>query len=380
MLELRILNGLHRGATLPLDERPLVIGASDDADVVLVDPDIETEHARLILTARGWLLSTLNGAVLGAEHNRPQASLDLQTGNFARLGHVWLTVADSESPWENPPPEPAQNETVDAAEAVDTIAADSLYTPPDACLDAGMAEDEPYRDSPLDDPQNMAAEATGAGEQPAPTASAAGPRARRGRSRWLGPKMIFAPLALVTVLSACAAYTMTSRSKDDSTFKTPNVLGASSLAGARPGAAAMQPARAQAPKPSPQLLQMELREAFRQRLKEVDLLKRFELHLKDNAWTMQAALDDDEAARFGRILATFVHAHNIKFPVHAKIGSAEAMLPFRIRQVVSGSNASVVTQDGNRLYVGDEYRGMRLVAVDGNNLRFEGERKIKVKW
>ena len=34
--ELRILNGLHRGGILPLDESTLLIGSNEDADVVLV--------------------------------------------------------------------------------------------------------------------------------------------------------------------------------------------------------------------------------------------------------------------------------------------------------------------------------------------------------
>jgi hypothetical protein len=106
----------------------------------------------------------------------------------------------------------------------------------------------------------------------------------------------------------------------------------------------------------------------------------FDLTLQDEQWFMQAALDDEEAARFERILTSFIKQHNIAFPVHAWVGSAESMLPFKIRQVVYGSNASVVTQDGDRLYVGDEYRGVRLVAVAGDRLTFAGKRKIEVRW
>jgi type III secretion protein D len=396
MLELRILNGLHRGATLPLDERPLVIGASDDADVVLVDPGIETEHATLTLTAQGWSLSTLDGAVLGADHNRPHATLDLEAGDFARLGHVWMTVVDSESPWENPPPEPADSDVDDAGDVADAGVAgdaDSMYEQVDDHAHAEAEENEPYRDSPLDDPQHMETEASAIGVQTAPKAEAAGPAmTQASRPRWhLGrlasrrSKMIFVPLALATVVSACAAYTMTTRTSEEAAPKTSNVPSAPKLSAMQlpqPKASKSDPQMSQpkASKPDPQMSQMELREAFRTRLKEVDLLKRFDLKLRDNAWTMQAALDDEEAIRFERMLTSFIHTHNIKFPVNAKIGNTEAMLPFRVIQVISGSNASVVTQDGNRLYIGDEYRGLRLVAIEGNQLKFEGDRKIKVKW
>jgi type III secretion protein D len=124
----------------------------------------------------------------------------------------------------------------------------------------------------------------------------------------------------------------------------------------------------------------ELRTAFRKRLSDADLLKRFDLTLLDEHWSMQAALDDDEAARFERILTAFVKAHNITFPVNAKIGNAESMLPFKIRQVISGVNASIVTQDGERMYIGDELKGVRLVTIDSSILTFAGKRKIQVKW
>lgn len=72
--------------------------------------------------------------------------------------------------------------------------------------------------------------------------------------------------------------------------------------------------------------------------------------------------------------------HDIHFPVKVKIGNAEAMLPFRIQQVISGSNASIVTDDGRRMYVGDEYRGVALAAIDGGQVRFTGKHKVSVQW
>jgi type III secretion protein D len=119
---------------------------------------------------------------------------------------------------------------------------------------------------------------------------------------------------------------------------------------------------------------------FRKRLADAELLNRFDLSLEARAWTMQAHLDDEETARFERILNSFIKEHHITFPVSAKAVTAEAMLPFRIGQVISGANASVVTQDGARLYVGDDYRGVRLVAIQPNRVTFFGKRKIEVIW
>jgi type III secretion protein D len=261
--------------------------------------------------------------------------------------------------------------------------------------------------------------------QAAPPKRAAAKAARA--AGWRRSKMIVLPLALATILSACAAYSITSHGEADGAPGASKAAERRGAAGKDAGQAAAQLAAAfasrpglapsvspassapasgspassaelassalaassaptssatvaQSPAPQRKATPQQLREAFRNRLAEVDLLKRINLDLRDNEWTMQASLDADEAARFDRILKAFVQAHNIKFPVHARVGSAEVMLPFRVREVITGANAGIVTQDGRRLYVGDEYRGLRLVAVEGSHLQFDGERKIKVQW
>ncbi len=72
--------------------------------------------------------------------------------------------------------------------------------------------------------------------------------------------------------------------------------------------------------------------------------------------------------------------YEVNVPINVRIGNAESMLPFRIQQVISGNDASIVTDDGRRLYVGDEYRGMRLAAIAGNQLSFTGKRTLNIVW
>ena len=38
------------------------------------------------------------------------------------------------------------------------------------------------------------------------------------------------------------------------------------------------------------------------------------------------------------------------------------------------------TTDGQRLYPGDEYKGVRLTAIDGNRITFTGREPIEVRW
>ncbi|RZI42204.1 hypothetical protein EGT07_13345 [Herbaspirillum sp. HC18] len=356
MFELRVLSGLHRGATLPLDGRPHVIGASEDADVVLVDPGIAEKHATLTLADSGWQLSALGGTLRTADTNRPETSIDLPIGGFARAGDVWLTVVDEDTAWENPPPEPVDPPAEIAMDPAGEI------PEPEAVEQAAQASEEMPQDAEpaVEEEQDQLP----------------------SKPRWLGRRVVYIPIA-ATVLSAAAAYAITSRSDTALSAKKIEALsrnrqGPSGKPGDKTIAAAFDSLNKDGTAERP-LTADELRKAFRKKLSDADLLKSIDLTLQDNQWLMQGALDDEEAARFERILAAFTKQHNITFPVHAKVVSLESMLPFKIRQVIFGADASVVTQEGDRLFVGDEYRGVRLVAIDAGQVVFAGKRKIVVK-
>lgn len=357
MLELRILSGLHRGASLPLDDDTVVIGTDESSGVVLLDPGIEAVHASLRKTSDGWALSPVDGDVLGSDTNEPLQSLDLQPGDFGRIGRVWITVVNSKATWSNPPPDPVDIEPDDLqGDNDDEQAPLSSDVAQDSHDSADAAADEAPADAAV-------AQDGGTGEKQDVHAPQAASQRKQSKSRLVLPIVICA-----IVVTAWGAYQFVGGDSGRSPFKR----GMAGTGSAQQGAAG--PAQ-----PSPPT-QEELRAAFRKRLAEVDLLKAFDLTLRDNAWTMQAALDDEEAARFERTLAAFVNQHKITFPISAKVGNAEHMLPFKIRQVISGANASVITLDGNRLYVGDEYKGMRLVAIKDSRLTFMGKRKIEVRW
>jgi type III secretion protein D len=383
MYELRVLSGLHRGATLPLDDHPHVIGASEDADVVLVDTGIEEKHATLTLTDSGWLLTTLEGGLCTADSNQRQTLIDLAPGEFARVGTVWLTVVKHDARWENPPPEPVDDH-YDAVGA-ETSAAPQSEQP------AYAAEAAPQIDHATNAAYAAEADDTaGSGDAPA-RSSRRSSRAAQGPQepapfwrRLIGRRVVYIPLSAM-VLSAAAAYAITS--KPSQVFAPGRAeqhisrahVPSSDDSGERAVADAYKEVNPDAADNRP-LAPSELRKAFRKRLADTDLLNRFDLDLQDNQWKMQAALDEEEAARFERILASFIKQHRITFPVQANVGSSEAMLPFKIRQVISGPNASVVTQDGSRLYVGDTYKGARLMAINGNKLLFDGKHKVEVAW
>ena len=333
---------------MPLDDETVVIGTDESAGVVLLDPGIEATHASLRQTSEGWALSPLDGDVLAADTNEPLPSLDLRPGDFARIGRIWITVVNSEAAWSDPPPDPVDIEPDDLQGSNDDEAS---FRPDDDLQDMQSAAD----DTPADAGD---AQKDGAGDGNAPEAGG-----KRKRSK----------AALVLPVAICAIALM-----GWGTYQL--VGGDATTAPLKAGVSAGNAQSATGVAKSAGLTQDELRAAFRKRLAEVDLLKSFDLTLRDNAWSMQATLDDEEAARFERTLAAFVNQHKITFPITAKVGNAEHMLPFKIRQVISGANASVITLDGNRLYVGDEYMGLRLLAIKDSRLTFMGKRKIEVRW
>lgn len=335
MYELRILSGLHRGATLPLEDQPHSIGASDEADVVITDDGISSNHAKLSSSESGWILTADEGHVFSEHSNKPQNVVDLAPGVFARLGHVWLTVAEHDAAWVSPPALPGDDD-----------------------LSSVEEEAQPEFASAHADEKQEASPSVGS----------------RGRH--------FAMLSLIVgtiVFSAAAAFAITSKS--DLADKKAVAAGLKQPLSAEIGDDTLhdtaQGTAQEAAKPK---TPAQLRVLFKKRLTEADLLKYFDMDLGDGEWTMQADLGEDDAARFDRLLHNFLKEYQVAFPVHAKIVGAESMLPFKIKQVITGANASIVTEDGQRMFVGEEFRGVRVVAIDDNHLVFAGKRKIEMNW
>ena len=388
--ELRILNGLHRGGILPLDESTLLIGCHEDADVVLVDPGMFDHHANLQQTDNGWMLTADAGPIFGTEHTSSQSLLDLQIGDFFRLGETWLVISDGAAPWQALPVVVADDASLVSADL--DIASVLPESAPEVQIDPASAPfDEAESESTLSqDTANQADTVSTANNEPPSPAKFA----RRFKlPRWR--KWMLAPASLFVMLSAVAAYAFTTkpslptltRSEIPSEWRT-DKLSRSLSSNDKTDTPIRQesettrtkPIAVTAPAPATPPTPQALQSAFRKRMKDADLLQRFDLDLNESAWSMRAHLDDEEGARFERILKAFVIEHKITFPISAKVGSAESMLPFQIRQIVTGANAGIVTGDGDRVYVGDELLGVKLVAVVDNHLTFMGKRKIEVIW
>ncbi len=363
--ELRILNGLHRGATLPLDETTLLLGANEDADVVIVDPGIVPYHASLQQCDGGWLLTADAGEIFSADSLVPQALLDLWSGVFFRLGETWLVISPCDAAWQSLPPMPQPEVEVDYEADDDQKIEDyaEINTAKSDSLDDEYLADESAL-GPDAVPQVVEVEEV----KPASTSVS---------KRW--PKWMVAPAGLLVLLTAVALFTYSSKPSLailPSLQSINSAVNHSSIPKKVASIATEKAATSDPAKLTPEALAI----AFRKRMKDADLYAQFDMDLRELGWSMRAHLDDAESERFERVLKAFVLEHKITFPVNAKVGNAESMLPFTIRQIVSGTNAGIVTGDGDRFYVGDEFLGVRLVAVKDNRLTFMGKRKIEVIW
>lgn len=101
---LRIVSGLHAGASRPLAEQEtLLIGSGDDCDVVLADVGIARHHALVALTADGFTIRALDAPLHVAERPLyPGDPVSLQPMQRIGLGEAALAVGrEGDMGWAN---------------------------------------------------------------------------------------------------------------------------------------------------------------------------------------------------------------------------------------------------------------------------------------
>ncbi|MCH8621951.1 FHA domain-containing protein [Undibacterium sp. TS12] len=329
MLELRVYTGLHRGATIPLGDESLSLGSGEDADIVLVDPGISALHARLELQGGTWLLRSQEGKLYAEQEAQQQTEVYLEPGDFACLEDVWIGLAWSGDGWQAAPKKQQEKAVVHSD------------------VSPGAAD---FSEDPI----------------------AKGGTKPRSSRRIRRSATLAAVVAVV--LSAAAAYAMTGRPAADQ-INTQTRLQIS------PGLSPeLEPASTQEQMEKHPESLAELQMLLRKKLTEADLMKYVDLQLSPELWEVRADLNAEQGATLDRILEKFRQEHTLGIPINSHVVNTEQMLPFKIRQVISGKNASLVTEDGQRFFVGEEYRGIRLLGIEDNKISLLGKRKIEMNW
>lgn len=103
MFELRVLDGLHQGAALPLFGEQWSIGAHADADLVLNDPGIAEQHARLRLIDSNWSVQAEAGLLQDADGQVLAQIARLALNVTFLVGSVRLCVTLADEPWPQAP-------------------------------------------------------------------------------------------------------------------------------------------------------------------------------------------------------------------------------------------------------------------------------------
>lgn len=375
-LELRILAGLHRGACIPVQPgEDLRIGSDESCDVVLVDADWTALTARLRLGADGWSLSAEDNGDAPGSH--PEGTTDVPRGwsQTLDLAGVRFTVCDSAAPWsfeahEPVAPSPGVEDALAPVEdlALGTHALDALHS-----LQSHPTTDDAADGTP---PDSASSGAPGPTSPPHTARPSARPAARKGFGRGAIALMGVAVIGLAgySLASAYAPDRVPEKSADRRSASARDAALPGTPDGGLAAASAALAASAAAP------TEDELRQRFTERLKEAELLAYVDTQLTGPRWTVQGNLGPDEAQRLERVIVGFIRQHRPPVSIQAKILSAEELLPFKIQQITAGANASVVTADGRRFYVGDGDGGYTLAKVDSNAVVFTGKRRIEVLW
>ncbi|WP_183085229.1 FHA domain-containing protein [Trinickia fusca] len=321
LLELRVLSGLHKGACLPLGEHAISIGSGEDADVVLLDEGVATQHVLIELQCLDrWMLRAVDAAIVDAKGHEIE-TIEVAQDEPARVRlkgtDVWLDIVPPQTQW----------------------AAGELLVEED------HAHVDPHRQDAL-------------ATIPAVPGD---PRESHSRTPTSWPK-----LAIAFGVTAAVALGMATVWR---------VASIASNEQARP-AAASETAAASSAKRNAERAIAALKELLRDRSLEQQVQYRFH----DGKLRLDAILDSDQLSRFEPIVAILRARFSREMQIETHVSSIEQSLPFHVVQVVAGPIPEVLTDDGHRLFLGDSIDGYTLVAVKNDAITFDGKRHVELPW
>ena len=124
----------------------------------------------------------------------------------------------------------------------------------------------------------------------------------------------------------------------------------------------------------------DLRAPLQIMLRERDLANSVKITRQGDRLLLSGALTRPQITVFNRMMTRFHARYGAAAPVNSAVRPLEKKLPFRIVQVATGARANIVTDEGDRLFIGDQIGDLRLVAITDDRIEFGGRDSITVKW
>jgi type III secretion protein D len=299
MFELRVLDGLHQGAALPLFGEQWSIGAHPDADLALYDPGIAERHVRLQCIEQRWSVQAEEGVMQDATGLILAQIADLELNATFSIGNVRLCITRADQPWPLAPA-PVHQAPTPAVEAPATLKLSSI---------SGTQQ-----------------------------------------------KRLISLVVVVAVILTALGMVSTGERKAQASLMSPvirkNELG------------------------SP----YDVRQQLLKMLNERELINRISLQLINGQVLLDGNVSQDDVELVSRMLSRFGEQFDTQVPVISRVKMRDSTLPFKILQIVGGPNGHVVLEQGNRLFVGDEVDGLRLVLIDNTKVVFDGLQRFEVRW
>jgi len=294
MFELRVLNGLHEGAALPLSGENWAVGNREDSDLQLCDSNIEGLHARLSRQESRWELMPDQGEIYLAHGQPVIEGLTLDIDQPFQLSGVWLVVSDATSPWQSTSLIPVDNQ----------------------------------------------------GKIPKPKTR---PKIKVRLPLWYKSAVVTLSLLLGIMLTGW--FFAASRPHIENKNMKPVIASAEGL-----------------------------ESILIHKLQERDLT-----HAVTITHYMQGIyLTGDVTARqmdiLNRLMMAMKNEYDSRIPFSNGTKRIRLKLPFRIVQITAGKHANIVTENGQRLFVGDHESGFTLTKITKDTVQFTGPSNITVAW
>jgi len=123
-----------------------------------------------------------------------------------------------------------------------------------------------------------------------------------------------------------------------------------------------------------------LKMVFKQMLVDRELPQTVELTYKNEQLIVQGTLSENKNDILERMINRFKSEQKLSDAIDNQVKSSVSSLPFDIVQVTSGRYGNIVTNNGNRLFVGDQLKGYQLIAIQDHQLVFTGKSRVTVSW